>query len=253
VIVPREKLDTVLAFYRDKLGCKEMWRYEPTPGDLRLIKLWVPGKRRDIIELMIHSGALTPARIGSMHHINFEVPDIHAAHRFVLAHGAALPAGFHPVVNAEDIWAFNLIDPDGSRIEVQDLTKIPMATVAEETFHGRRAWVLGNGAIRVSVLAGGGHLAEIRLLSDDPKKSVNPMRVPHYPTIEPFEYDLARHGSIYGVSSHSPLSNGYMGHLLCFPSYARHRTRKCARGWAITEKRPSSNGRRSRWKRTSMA
>jgi len=230
-----------------------MWRYEPTPGDLRLIKLWVPGKRRDIIELMIHSGALTPARIGSMHHINFEVPDIHAAHRFVLAHGAALPAGFHPVVNAEDIWAFNLIDPDGSRIEVQDLTKIPMATVAEETFHGRRAWVLGNGAIRVSVLAGGGHLAEIRLLSDDPKKSVNPMRVPHYPTIEPFEYDLARHGSIYGVSSHSPLSNGYMGHLLCFPSYARHRTRKCARGWAITEKRPSSNGRRSRWKRTSMA
>jgi hypothetical protein len=33
------------------------------------------------------------------------------------------------------------------------------------------------------VLAGGGHLGEIRMLSDDPKKSLNPMRAPHYPTI----------------------------------------------------------------------
>src|SRR3989442_1587144 len=83
----------------------------------------VPGKRRDIIELMIHTDTLNRQRIGSMHHINFEVFDIHAAHRFVLAHGAPLPPAFRPRVNAEDIWAFNLIDPDGARIEVQDLTK----------------------------------------------------------------------------------------------------------------------------------
>src|SRR5262249_28260379 len=103
VIVERARLDTVLRFYRDILGCKEMWRYEPKPGDLRLIKLWVPGKRRDIIELMIHSGAVNRQQIGSMHHINFEVADIHAAHRFVLAHGAKVAANFHPVVNAENI------------------------------------------------------------------------------------------------------------------------------------------------------
>jgi catechol 2,3-dioxygenase-like lactoylglutathione lyase family enzyme len=219
VIVPREKLEAVLGFYRDTLGCKEMWRYEPTPGDLRLIKLWLPGKRRDIVELMIYSGPLTAQRIGSMHHINFEVPDIHAAHRLVRAHGAALAPTFRPRVNAEDIWSFNLLDPDGIRIEVQDLTKIPMTTLTGETFQGRRAWVLSNGAIRVSVLAGGGHLAEIRLLSDDPKKNVNPMRVPHYPTIEPFDYDPARHDAIYGDSAHRRLSSGYMGHLLCFPFY----------------------------------
>ena len=106
---------------------------------------------------MIHSGPVTPQQIGSMQHINFEVADIHAAHRFVLARGGKLPL---PVVNAEDIWAFNILDPDGSRTEVQDLTKIPMSSVTEETFHGRRAWVLSNGWIRVSVLAGGGHLGE---------------------------------------------------------------------------------------------
>jgi catechol 2,3-dioxygenase-like lactoylglutathione lyase family enzyme len=216
VIVARDQLDAVLHFYRDLLGCQEMWRYEPKPGDLRLIKLWVPGKRRDIIELMIHSGPLTRQQIGSMQHINFEVADIHAAHRFVLARGGKPPL---PVVNAEDIWAFNLIDPDGWRTEVQDLTKIPTSSVTEEMFHGRHAWVLSNGWIRVSVLAGGGHLGEIRLLSSDPKKSLNPMRVPHYPTIEPFQYDPARHDAIYGDTPSRWLLSGYMGHLLCFPSY----------------------------------
>jgi catechol 2,3-dioxygenase-like lactoylglutathione lyase family enzyme len=216
VIVARDQLDAVLHFYRDILGCQEMWRYEPKPGDLRLIKLWVPGKRRDIIELMIHSGPVTPQQIGSMQHINFEVGDIHAAHRFVLARGGKLPL---PVVNAEDIWAFNILDPDGWRTEVQDLTKIPMSAVTEETFQGRRAWVLSNGWIRVSVLAGGGHLGEIRLLSSDPKLSINPMRVPHYPTIEPNQYDPARHDAVYSDTPARRLLSGYMGHLLCFPSY----------------------------------
>jgi hypothetical protein len=43
--------------------------------------------------------------------------------------------------------------------------------------------VLDN-AHRICLLRGGGHIAEIRFLSGDPKKSVNPMRVPHYQTIE---------------------------------------------------------------------
>ncbi|PYT27059.1 MAG: oxidoreductase [Acidobacteria bacterium] len=30
-----------------------------------------------------------------------------------------------PVVNAENIWAINLLDPDGTRTEVQDLKKVP--------------------------------------------------------------------------------------------------------------------------------
>src|SRR4051794_25763968 len=101
----------------------------------------------------------------------------------------------------------------------QKLTKPPMSSIHEETFHGRRAWVLENGVMRVSVLAGGGHIAEVRLLSDDPLKNVNPMRVPHYPTIEPFEYNDAKHNELYGNDPHRWLSSGYMGHLLCFPEY----------------------------------
>jgi hypothetical protein len=89
----------------------------------------------------------------------------------------------------------------------------------EEKVHSRSAWVLDNGLIRVAALAGGGHLAEIRLVSGDPRKSVNPMRVPHYPTIDPHTYDPARHDATYGDQSHRWLSAGYMGHLLCFPFY----------------------------------
>jgi hypothetical protein len=89
----------------------------------------------------------------------------------------------------------------------------------EEKVHGRDAWVLDNGIFRIAALRGGGHLAEIRLVSDDLKKSLNPMRVPHYPTIDPQTYEPSKHDAIYGSDPHRWLSSGYMGHLLCFPIY----------------------------------
>lgn len=92
-------------------------------------------------------------------------------------------------------------------------------TLKEETVYGRPAWVLENGAIRVALLKGGGHIAEIKLLSPDAKKNVNPMRVPHYPTIDPHTYVPEQHDPIYGSDPHRWLSSGYMGHLLCFPFY----------------------------------
>ncbi len=91
--------------------------------------------------------------------------------------------------------------------------------IDEEMFHGRHAWVLSNGLMRVAVLSGGGHIAEIRLISGDPKINVNPMRVPHYQTIDPHTFDPAKHGAIFGGQPHKWLSAGYMGHLICFPLY----------------------------------
>ncbi len=92
-------------------------------------------------------------------------------------------------------------------------------TITEGTFQGRKAWILENGLIRVSVLSGGGHIAETRLTTGDPKKDVNPMRVPHYPTIDPHTYDPSKHDALYGDNASRWLMSGYMGHLVCFPSY----------------------------------
>ena len=67
-------------------------------------------------------------------------------------------------------------------------------TVREEAqIYGRPGWVLENGTLRVGLLRGGGHIAEVRLLSANPRLSINPMFI--------------------------PLGNGYMGHLVCFPHY----------------------------------
>jgi hypothetical protein len=94
------------------------------------------------------------------------------------------------------------------------------AAFHEDTLHGRRAFVLENGRMRVSTLPGGGFIGEVRLKSEDPKKNVNPMRVPHYQTIDPYTYDIARHGDLYGTGIQRRLMSGYMGQFLCFPQFA---------------------------------
>ena len=96
---------------------------------------------------------------------------------------------------------------------------LPAQTCQPGLLHGRQAYVLENKKIRVSALRGGGHLGEIRFLSGDPRKTINPLRVPHYPTIEPYQYDPVVHDALYGDGPHRWLSSGYMGHLLCFPSF----------------------------------
>jgi hypothetical protein len=68
----------------------------------------------------------------------------------------------------------------------------------EPNVYGRPGWVLENGVIRVALLRGGGHIAEIRLLSTNPRLSINPMFVPTPPDSR---------------------GTGYMGHLVCFPYY----------------------------------
>ena len=59
--------------------------------------------------------------------------------------------------------------------------------------YGRPGWVLENGTIRVALVRGGGHIAELRLISTNQRLSINPMFI--------------------------PLGNGYMGHLVAFPHY----------------------------------
>ena len=57
----------------------------------------------------------------------------------------------------------------------------------------QRGWVVQNGTIRVTLLRLGGHIAEIRLLSERSAHSINPLYV--------------------------PTGTGYSGHLVCFPHY----------------------------------
>jgi hypothetical protein len=77
-------------------------------------------------------------------------------------------------------------------------------------YRGRRAATIENDALRVTVLEGGGHIAEIL----DKPSGVSPLWIPHWPSIEPDEYDPARHPE-YGEGADASLLAGIMGHSLC--------------------------------------
>jgi len=96
------------------------------------------------------------------------------------------------------------------------------------TFHGRAALQLENDALRVTVLNGGGHIAEILYK----KTGINPLWIPPWPSIEPAEYDPARHME-YGPSEEGKLLCGIMGHNLCFDSFGPPSPEEFAKGISV--------------------
>jgi len=80
----------------------------------------------------------------------------------------------------------------------------------ETTFNGRRAVSIDNDLLRVTVLPGGGHIAEVH----DKPTGVNPLWVPPWTSIEPSQFDADRHRD-YGDGVDAPLLAGISGHNLC--------------------------------------
>ena len=83
------------------------------------------------------------------------------------------------------------------------------------TFENRKAWRLEHDRLRVTVLEGGGHIAEIVLKSAG-GESINPLWIPPWPSIEPSTFDAEEHAGTYGTDSEGQLLSGIMGHNLCF-------------------------------------
>lgn len=101
------------------------------------------------------------------------------------------------------------------------------ASIRTTRFHGREAWTIETPQLRVTILQGGGHIAEI--VSTE-AGSVNPLWVQKRPTIEPGSYDSARHAAVYGGGSGARLMSGLMGHNLCFPFWGNPSASEAAAG-----------------------
>jgi Fe-S-cluster-containing dehydrogenase component len=80
----------------------------------------------------------------------------------------------------------------------------------QRTHHGRRASAVENDRVRVTVLEGGGHIAEIL----DKRTGLNPLWTPRWRSIEPSSFDRARHPE-YGAGAEARLLAGIMGHNIC--------------------------------------
>ena len=92
-------------------------------------------------------------------------------------------------------------------------------------YRGRRAAVLQNEALRLTVLQEGGHIAEIF----DRRAGVNPSWTPPWPSIEPSAYDPAAHTE-YGGGSDARLLAGIMGHNLCLDTFGAPTPEELAAG-----------------------
>jgi hypothetical protein len=81
---------------------------------------------------------------------------------------------------------------------------------AKSLYRGRRGATIENGDLRLTVLEGGGHIAEVLHKST----GVNPLWTPPWPSIEPADYQAST-DTTYGAGVESQLLSGIMGHNLC--------------------------------------
>lgn len=94
-------------------------------------------------------------------------------------------------------------------------------------FHGRRASSIENEYLRVTVLAEGGHIAEIL----DKETGINPLWVPPWKSIEPSMFDPVSRE--YGDSAEAKLLAGIMGHNLCLDIFGGPSAEEAAAGLTV--------------------
>lgn len=95
-------------------------------------------------------------------------------------------------------------------------------------YRGRRAAVLENDALRVTVLEQGGHIAEIY----DKQAGVNPLWTPPWLSIEPSTYTPQTHPE-YGREPDALLLAGIMGHNLCLDTFGAPSPEELAAGMPV--------------------
>ena len=102
-----------------------------------------------------------------------------------------------------------------------------------DTYRGRRAATIENGELRVTVLEGGGHVAEIF----DKRTATNPLWTPPWPSIEPSAYDPARHAE-YGTGAEARLLAAIMGHNVCLDFFGGPSPEEEAQGITVHGEAP---------------
>jgi len=95
-------------------------------------------------------------------------------------------------------------------------------------FMGRQASRLENDILRVTVLHGGGHVAEVF----DKRAGVSPLWIPHWPSMEPSEFEKKR-PDWYGTDDEARLLAGIMGHNVCLDLFGGPSREEAAAGHTV--------------------
>lgn len=96
------------------------------------------------------------------------------------------------------------------------------------SFVGREAVSVENDALRVTVLRGGGHVAEVF----DKAAGVSPLWVPQWGSVEPSAYEAGRHPG-FGTGADARLLAGIMGHSLCLDLFGGPSAEEASAGMGV--------------------
>src|SRR5215831_19456668 len=97
------------------------------------------------------------------------------------------------------------------------------------SYRDRRAVSIENDRVRVTVLEGGGHIAEIF----DKRAGVSPLWIPSWPSIEPAAFDSVRHAEYGGSDAERRLLASIMGHNLCLDIFGGPSDEEAAAGFVV--------------------
>lgn len=100
-------------------------------------------------------------------------------------------------------------------------------------YREREAYALENDRLRVTVLEGGGHIAEIL----DKRSGLNPLWTPIWPSVEPWRND-APDETAYGSGPEARLLSGIMGHNICLDLFGGPSAEEAAAGLTVHGEAP---------------
>ncbi len=108
-----------------------------------------------------------------------------------------------------------------------------MVRIQRRLHAGREGVSLEDDRLRLTVLAGGGHIAEIL----DKRTGLNPLWTPSWPSIDPWTLDRAGE-SAYGAGPEARLLAGIMGHNICLDIFGGPSPEEAAAGLTVHGEAP---------------
>jgi hypothetical protein len=101
-------------------------------------------------------------------------------------------------------------------------------------------------------LPGGGHIAEFQFLESTGLPVLNPLWVPPWKSMEPYQFRAEKHAATYGPIGEAKLLSGIAGHNICLDYFGPPSPEESAQGLSTHGEAPSAKWRRSKLHVTSQ-
>ncbi len=118
-------------------------------------------------------------------------------------------------------------------------------------WNGREAYTLQNDLVQMVTLPGGGHIAGFQFLAGTGLPVLNPLWVPPWKSMEPYQYRAEKHAAVYGPINEGKLLSGIAGHNICLDYFGPPSEEEAAQGLSTHGEAPSARWQKTRLRATS--